>query len=111
MAQDDDDDELYDSTNNLITAVKNHKSRMTCLETKRAQLETHLDRLTKQMILGIQTEYAFLNMFGASTYANSLSRHIRDIQNGLFTLRTLNKLHPNLVSWGEAKEGILKVRK
>ena len=111
MAQDDDDDELYDSTNNLITAVKNHESRITRLETKQAQLETHLDRLTKQMILGIQTEYTFFDMFGASTYANSLSRHIRDIQNGLFTLLTSNKLHPNLVSWGEAKEGISKLRK
>ena len=60
MAQDDDDDELYDSTNNLITALKNHESRITRLETKQAQLETpHLDRLTKQMIFGIQTEYTF----------------------------------------------------
>ena len=62
------------------------------------------------MLLGIRTESTFFDIFGASTFANSLSRHVKDIQTGLFTLLTTNKLHPNLVSWGEAKEGISKWR-
>ena len=42
MAQDDNED-LYDSTNNLISAVKNLKSRVTLSEEKQDQLEKHLD--------------------------------------------------------------------
>ena len=59
MAQDD-DEALYDSFNNLISAIKNHESRIIRLEEKQDQLEKHLDRLTKQMVLGIKQNRHFL---------------------------------------------------
>ena len=109
MAQDHNED-LYDSSNNSISAIKNHESRITRLEESKDQLEWHLDKITDQMLLGIPTESTFFGIFGASTLSNSLSWRVKDIQTGMVTLLTTNKLHPSVVSWGEAKEGILRLR-
>ena len=75
----DDNEDLYDSTDNLISAIKIHESRITWLEEKQDQLEKHIDRITDQMLLGIRTESTFFDIFGVSTFANSLSRHVKDI--------------------------------
>ena len=50
-------------------------------------------------------------MFAASTYANPLAKHVRDINEGLYTLLQSNKLHPNLITWTEMAKAIDRLRK
>ncbi len=51
----DDDDELYDTTNHIISAIRNHETRITRLESKQKQLETHIKKLTGTIIMGIKS--------------------------------------------------------
>ncbi len=94
-----DDDDLVDSTNHIISAVQDHENRIARMEKEQNQLKERLNRLTEQMIIGIKTESTFFDMFVVSTYASSLSRHVKEIQEELFTLLNQNKLLPNLDSW------------
>ena len=101
MSNGDDDDELYESTNHLITAIQNHETRLVRLEDEQKQLKAHLEKINKALILGIRTQDIFYDMFATSTYANSLAKHVRDINEGLYTLLQSNKLHRNLITWTE----------
>ena len=111
MSNGDDDDELYESTNHLITAIQNHETRLVRLEDEQKQLKAHLEKLNKALILGIRTQDIFYDMFATSTYANSLAKHVRDINEGLYTLLQSNKLHPNLITWTEMAKAIERLRK
>ena len=111
MSNGDDDDELYESTNHLITAIQNHETRLVRLEDEQKQLKAHLEKLNKALILGIRTQDIFYDMFATSTYANSLAKHVRDINEGLYTLLQSNKLHPNLITWTEMAKAIDRLRK
>ena len=75
------------------------------------QLKAHLEKLDKALILGIRTQDIFYDMFATSTYANSLAKHVRDINEGLYTLLQSNKLHPNLITWTEMAKAIDRLRK
>ena len=101
-----DGDELVDTSNNIIQAVQSHENRISRLEEQEKQLKTHLDELTDQMLLGLKTESTFFDLYAVSTYASSLTRHIKEIQSGLYTLLNQNKLHPSLISWKETSDAI-----
>ena len=73
-------------------------------------MKTHLDELTDQMLLGLKTESTFFDLYAVSTYASSLTRHIKEIQSGLYTLLNQNKLHPSLISWKETSDAINALR-
>ena len=61
--------------------------------------------------MGIRTQYIIYDMFAASTYALSLQKHVKDINEGLYTLLQSNKLHPNLIDWSELAKAIERLRK
>ena len=105
-----DGDELVDTSNNIIQAVQSHENRISRLEEQEKQLKTHLDELTDQMLLGLKTESTFFDLYAVSTYASSLTRHIKEIQSGLYTLLNQNKLHPSLISWKETSDAINALR-
>ena len=105
-----DDDDLVDSTNHIIKAVQDHENRIVRMESEQKLLKEHLKRLTEQMVIGIKTDSTFFDMFAVSTYASSLSKHVKEIQEGVFTLLNQNKLHPNLVSWEETVKAINELR-
>ena len=86
MSSDDDEDDLFESTNHLIAAIKNHETRLVRLEAQQDQLRKHLEKLTNALVMGIRTQDIFYDMFATATYANFLSRHVREINNGLYTL-------------------------
>ena len=111
MTSGNDDDELYDSTNHLITAIQNHETRLVRLEDDQKQLKHHLEKLNNALIMGIRTQDLFYDMFAASTYALSLQKHVKDINEGLYTLMQSNKLHPNLIDWSELAKAIERLRK
>ena len=62
------------------------------------------------MLLGLKTESTFFDLYAVSTYASSLTRHIKEIQSGLYTLLNQNKLHPSLISWKETSDAINALR-
>ena len=68
----DDDDELYESTYHLITAIQNHETRLVRLEDDQKQLKQFLEKLNNALIMGIRTQDIFYDMFAASTYALAL---------------------------------------
>ena len=45
MTSGDDEDELYESTNDLITAIQNHETRLVRLEDDQNQLKQHLEKI------------------------------------------------------------------
>ena len=51
MTSEDDDDELYESTNHLITAIQNHETRLVRLEDDQKQLKQHLEKLYNASIM------------------------------------------------------------
>ena len=111
MTSEDDDDELYESTNHLITAIQNHETRLVRLEDDQKQLKQHLEKLNNALIMGIRTQDIFYDMFATSTYSLSLAKHVKDINEGLYTLMQSNKLHPNLIDWSELAKAIERLRK
>ena len=111
MSSQDDEDELYDTTNHIISAIKDHETRLTRLESKQKQLDKHITKLTGALVMGIQSADIFYDMYATSTYATQLSGHIKDINIGLFTLLNNGRLHPNLVSWTKLSEGIDNLKK
>ena len=111
MTSGDNDDELYESTNHIITAIQNHETRLVRLEDDQNQLKQHLEKLNNALIMGIRTQDLFYDMFAASTYALSLQKHVKDINEGLYTLLQSNKLHPNLIDWSELSKAIERLRK
>ena len=72
MTSGDNDDEMYESTNYLITAIQNHETRLVRLEDDQKQLKQDLEKLNNALIIGIRTQDIFYDMFAASTYAFSL---------------------------------------
>ena len=56
MSTDDEDSELYDTTNHIIAAVQNHETRLIRLEDKQKQLDVHLEKLAKALVLGIKNQ-------------------------------------------------------
>ena len=111
MTSGDNDDELYESTNHIITAIQNHETRLVRMEDDQNQLKQHLEKLNNALIMGIRTQDLFYDMFAASTYALSLQKHVKDINEGLYTLLQSNKLHPNLIDWSELAKAIDRLRK
>ena len=55
MSTDDDDSELYDTSNHIIAAVQNHETRLIRLEDTQKQLDVHLEKLAKALVLGIKS--------------------------------------------------------
>ena len=111
MSSDDDEDDLFESTNHLIAAIKNHETRLVRLEAQQDQLRKHLEKLTNALVMGIRTQDIFFDMFAMATYANFLSRHVREINDGLYTLLHSSKLHPKLINWSELAKALDKLRK
>ena len=58
------------------------------------------------MIMRIRSQDVFFDMFAASTYSNSLAKHVKDINKGLYTLIQSNRLHPSLVNWSKLAKAI-----
>ena len=106
MSIGDDDDELYESTYHLITAIQNHETRLVRLKDDQKQLKQHLQKLNNALIMGIRAQDIFYDMFAASTYALSLEKHLKDINEGLYKLIQSNKLHPNLIDRSELAKAI-----
>lgn len=111
MSGDDDNDELYSTTNHIITAIKDHETRIRRIEQKQKNLEGHIKKLTGALIMGIKTQDIFYDMFAVESYAQRLSQHIQRLFQGLFVLLNTNKLHPNLVQFSELEKGIDALRK
>ena len=111
MSSDEDDDELYDATNHIITAIQNHETRLVRLEGQQKTLDKHIQKLTGALLSGFQNHEVFIEMFAASTYATRLSEHINRIHQGLFVLLNNNKLHPDLVSWSQLERGLETLKK
>ena len=111
MSSGDDYEELYESTNHLITVIQNHETRLVRLEDDQKQLKQHLQKLNNVLIMEIRTQDIFYDMFAASTYALSLEKLLKDINEGLYTLMQSNKLHPNLIDWSELAKAIYRLRK
>ena len=61
--------------------------------------------------MGIRTQDVFFDMFAASTYANSLAKHVKDINEGLYTLMQSNRLHPNLMNWSKLAKAIERLQR
>lgn len=84
---------------------------MVRLEDDQKKLKQHLEKLNKALIIGIRTQDIFYDMFTASTYALSLQKHVKDINEGLYTLMQSNKLHPKFIDWSELTKEIERLRK
>lgn len=80
------------------------------LESKQRQLDTHLNRLTDTLVLGIRPQDIFYDIYTVATYVNQLPHHIKEVNTGLFTLLNTNNLHPSLVSWSQLSDEIIKLR-
>ena len=111
MGSDEDSDELIGTTNHLIAAIEDHETRITRIEERQKQLDKVVNKLKDSLVLGLRTEDMFATIYSMSTYASEVSRHIKDINIGLFTLFTNNRLHPNLVNGSTLAKGISKLRK
>ena len=105
MSTDDEEDQLIDSTNHIITVLKDHETRIIRMEEKQKQLNSHLQQLTKSVVLGIRIQDIFATMYATSTYAGDLSQHVRNINTGLYSLMQTSRLHPNLVNSSSLAEG------
>ena len=111
MGSDEDSDELIGTTNHLIVAIEDHETRITRLEERQKQLDKVVNKLKDSLVLGLRTDDMFATIYSMSTYASEVSRHIKDINIGLFSLFTNNRLHPNLVNGSTLAKGISKLRK
>ena len=111
MGSDDDYDELIGTTNHLIAAIEDHETRITRIESRQKQLDKVVDKLTDSLILGLRTKDMFATIYSISTYASEVSQHIKDVNIGLYSLLTNNRLHPNLVNASTLAKGISKLRK
>ena len=111
MGSDQDSDELIGTINHLITAIENHEIRITGIEKRQKQLDKVVDKLMDSLVLGFRTEDTFATIYSISTYASEVSQHIKDVNIGLFSLLTNNRLHPNLVNGSTLAKGISKLRK
>ena len=60
MSTDDEDSELYDTTNHIIAAVQNHETRLIRLEDTQKQLDVHLEKLAKALVLDIKSQDIFM---------------------------------------------------
>ena len=105
-----DEDDLVDNNNHLVSAIQNHESRMVRLEKHQKLLQTQVEKLTKRLVLSIQREEIFTSTFAASTFAEHLNTHIRTIRDALFTLLESNRLHPSLVEWKLLKKSIIALK-
>ena len=86
MSSGDSTDELYDSTNHIISAIEDHEIRIVRLEYHQKQLEHHIKELTATLVMGIKQSDIFYNAFAVSNYALRLSTHIKEIRIGLYTI-------------------------
>ena len=111
MGSDEDSDELIGTTNHIIVAIEDHETRITRIEERQKQLDKVVNKLKDSLVLGLRTEDMFATIYSMSTYASEVSRHIKDINIGLFSLFTNNRLHPNLVNGSTLAKGISKLRK
>ena len=111
MESDEDSDELIGTTNHIIVAIEEHETRITRIEERQKQLDKVVNKLKDALVLGLRTEDMFATIYSMSTYASEVSRHIKDINIGLFSLFTNNRLHPNLVNGSTLAKGISKLRK
>ena len=59
MSSGDSDDELYNSTNHIISAIEDHETRIVRLEDHQKQLEHHIKELTGTLIMGIEQSDIF----------------------------------------------------
>jgi len=111
MANDEGDntDELISNNNNVIDAIQNHESRLTRLESDQTQLRTHLDTISNQLVLGIQQQDMFSNVYGSAQFAENLSKHVTNIKIGLMTLLN-NRLSPNLITYEALDSALGKMR-
>lgn len=50
-------------------------------------------------------------MFATLTCANSLSRHVKEINDSLHTLMNSRRIHPDLVNWSDLVNALDKLRK
>ena len=86
MSSDDDEDDLFESTNHLIAAIKNHETRLVRLEAQQDQLRKHLEKLTNALVMGIRTQdihtkytpnsryFVQIKAFQAHSYPNQLGK-------------------------------------
>ena len=111
MGSDEDSIELIGTTKHLIAALEDHENRITGMESRQKQLDKAVDKLTDSLILGLRTEDMFATIYSISTYASEVSQHIKDVNIGLYSLLTNNRLHPNLVNASTLAKGISKLRK
>ena len=111
MANDEGDntDELISNNNNVIDAIQNHESRLTRLESDQTQLRTHLDTISNQLVLGIQQQDMFSNIYGSAQFAENLSKHVTKIKIGLMALLN-NRLSPNLITYEALDSALGKMR-
>ena len=111
MASDDgyNNDELISNNNNIIDGIQNHESRITRVESHQIQLHGHMEKITKQLVLGIQQQDIFSDVFACAQFADNLSKHVVTIKNGLMMLLN-NRLSPNLVTYKELNSALGKMR-
>ena len=47
----------------------------------------------------------FTTIYEASAYAHEVSQHIKDVNIGIFSLMSTNRLHPNLLNASTLEKG------
>ena len=82
----DNNDELVSKINNIIDAIQGRESRLTRVENHQAQLQGHLKKITKQLLLGIQQKVMFSNVYASAQFVENLSKLVTTIKNGLMKL-------------------------
>lgn len=94
MISGDDEYEIYDSSNHILSAIQDREKRIVRLEDHPKQLEHHIKELTGTLVMSSIHADIFYNMFAVGTYTLRLSTHIKEIKIGLCT--PLNNNRPEV---------------
>ena len=111
MGSDDDSDEVIGTTNHLIATIEDHETRITRIEKRQKQLDKVVDKLMGSLVLGFRTEDMFATIYSISMFASEVSKHIKDVNIGLFSLLINNRPYPNLLNASTLAKGISKLLK
>ena len=105
----DTEDNLIDNSNNIITSIQAHETRIHKEEEATKQIKTNLKELEKQIIRNNALSSMFINIFTLKTFASTISRHLIRFQDGLYQLLK-NKLSPRLIPLRHIKGPLMKLQ-
>ena len=101
--------DLVDNSNNIITTLQSHETRLEKTEAEIKTLKTHLSNLDREIFTTMKQSNFFFDLYAANSYATTSTNHLHRIEDGLYKLLD-GKLSPNLVSLRQIKKGLKKLQ-